>query len=208
MDVLGDTREEIATEKLAVVQAGCTVVLGQQEWEEEARANGAADVVVTGSSNLALAVAAAESFLGRAVDPHAAQDVALPGRLERRSEEPLEIWDGAHNLAGIGYLLPRLPDRRYVLLCSILADKRPELMLRALSVLGDTLVATESSSGRSLAAGDLAARAEPYFSHVEPIPDPVEARARALALAGPEGACVVTGSLYLLSELSGGGYNP
>ncbi len=208
MDVLGDTREEIATEKLAVVQAGCTVVLGQQEWEEEARANGAADVVVTGSSNLALAAAAAESFLGRPVDPHAAQDVALPGRLERRSEEPLEIWDGAHNLAGIGYLLPRLPDRRYVLLCSILADKRPELMLRALSVLGDTLVATESSSGRALAAGDLAARAEPYFSHVEPIPDPVEARARALALAGPAGACVVTGSLYLLSELSGGGYNP
>jgi dihydrofolate synthase/folylpolyglutamate synthase len=208
MDVLGDTREEIATEKLAVVQAGCTVVLGQQEWEEEARANGAADVVVTGSSNLALAAAAAESFLGRPVDPHAAQDVALPGRLERRSEEPLEIWDGAHNLAGIGYLLPRLPDRRYVLLCSILADKRPELMLRALSVLGDTLVATESSSGRALAAGDLAARAEPYFSHVEPIPDPIEARARALALAGPAGACVVTGSLYLLSELSGGGYNP
>jgi dihydrofolate synthase / folylpolyglutamate synthase len=208
MDVLGDTREEIATEKLAVVQAGCTVVLGQQEWEEEARANGAADVVVTGSSNLALAAAAAESFLGRPVDPHAAQDVALPGRLERRSEEPLEIWDGAHNLAGIGYLLPRLPDRRYVLLCSILADKRPELMLRALSVLGDTLVATESSSGRALAAGDLAARAEPYVSHVEPIPDPIEARARALALAGPAGACVVTGSLYLLSELSGGGYNP
>jgi dihydrofolate synthase/folylpolyglutamate synthase len=142
------------------------------------------------------------------VDPHAAEDVALPGRLERRSEEPLEIWDGAHNLAGIGYLLPRLPDRRYVLLCSILADKRPELMLRALSVLGDTLVATESSSGRALAAGDLAARAEPYFRHVEPISDPVEARARALALAGPEGACVVTGSLYLLSELSGRGDNP
>jgi dihydrofolate synthase/folylpolyglutamate synthase len=208
MDVLGDTREAIAAEKLAVVQTGCTVVLGDQEWEEPARANGAADVVVTGSSNLALAAAAAEAFLGRPVDPHAAEGVALPGRLERRSEEPLEIWDGAHNLAGIGYLLPRLPDRRYVLLCSILADKRPELMLRALSVLGDTLVATESSSGRALAAGDLAARAEPYFRHVEPIPDPARARARALALAGPEGACVVTGSLYLLSELSGRGDNP
>ena len=29
MDVLGDTREAIAAEKLAVVQAGCTVVLGR-----------------------------------------------------------------------------------------------------------------------------------------------------------------------------------
>jgi dihydrofolate synthase / folylpolyglutamate synthase len=208
MDVLGETREEIAAEKLAVVQPGCTVVLGQPEWEEAARANGAADVIVTGSSNLALAATAAEAFLGRPVDPHAADDVTLPGRLERRGERPLEIWDGAHNLAGVGYLLPRLPSRDYVVLCSILADKRPELMLEALSVLGDTLVATESTNARALPAGELAGRAERYFRHVEPIPDPIEARARALALAGPAGALVVTGSLYLLSQLSGRGYDP
>ena len=208
MDVLGDTREAIAAEKLAVIRPGITVVLGQPEWEELARANGAADVVVSGASNLALAAAAAEAFLGRDVDPHAADGVELPGRLERRGEEPLEIWDGAHNLAGIGYLLPRLPVRDYVVCCSILADKRPELMLEALSVLGGTLVATESSNSRSLQAGDLAARAEPYFDRVEPVPDPHEARKRALALAGPQGAVVVTGSLYLLSELSGSGNHP
>ena len=160
------------------------------------------------ASNLALAAAAAEAFLGRDVDPHAAQDVSLPGRLERRGDEPLEIWDGAHNLAGVGYLLPRLPEREYVICCSILADKRPELMLEALSVLGGTLVATESPNERSLEAGDLAARAEPYFSHVEPIADPHAARSRALALAGPSGAVVVTGSLYLLSELSGSSTHP
>ncbi len=207
MDVLGDTREAIAAEKLAVVQPGVVVVLGDPEWEETARANGAAAVVHAGGSNLALALAAAEAFLGRPVDPHAADDVALPGRLERRGEHPLEIWDGAHNLAGVGYLLPRLPDREYVLVCSILDDKRPELMLEALSVLGGTLVATESANARSLQAGDLASRAEPYFRHVEPFPDPQAARRRALALAGREGAVVVTGSLYLLAELSGHGYN-
>jgi dihydrofolate synthase / folylpolyglutamate synthase len=207
MDVLGDTREAIAAEKLAVVQPGAVVVLGDPEWEETARANGAAAVVHAGGSNLALAVAAAEAYLGHPVDPHAADDVTLPGRLERRSEHPLEIWDGAHNLAGVGYLLPRLPDREYVLVCSILGDKRPELMLEALSVLGGTLVATESANARSLQAGDLASRAEPYFRHVEPFPDPQAARRRALALAGREGAVVVTGSLYLLAELSGHGYN-
>jgi dihydrofolate synthase/folylpolyglutamate synthase len=207
MDVLGETREAIAAEKLAVVQPGAVVVLGDPEWEETARANGAAAVVHAGGSNLALAVAAAEAYLGRPADPHAADDVTLPGRLERRSEHPLEIWDGAHNLAGVGYLLPRLPDREYVLVCSILGDKRPELMLEALSVLGGTLVATESANARSLQAGDLASRAEPYFRHVEPFPDPQAARRRALALAGPEGAVVVTGSLYLLAELSGHGYN-
>jgi folylpolyglutamate synthase/dihydropteroate synthase len=153
-------------------------------------------------------VAGAEAFLGSEVDPHAAEDVRLPGRLERRSEEPLEIWDGAHNLAGIGYLLPRLPTREWVVVASILADKRPELMLEALSVLGPTLVATESKNSRSLEAGDLAARAEPYFSRVEPVPDPHAARRLALELAGAVGAVVVTGSLYLLSELSGSGGNP
>jgi dihydrofolate synthase/folylpolyglutamate synthase len=208
MDVLGETREAIAAEKLAVASAASVAVVGQPEWEELARESGAGRVVVAGSSNLALAVAAAEAFLGRDVDPHAAEGVSLPGRLERRGEEPLEIWDGAHNLAGVGYLLPRLPDREYVVCCSILEDKRPELMLEALSVLGETLVATESSNRRAIRAGDLAARAEPYFSRVESIADPREARSRAIALAGPSGAVVVTGSLYLLSELSGRGTHP
>ena len=207
-EVLGDTREAIAAEKLAVVTPGSIVVIAEEEWKPLAEENGAAEVIVTDRSNLALAVAAAECFLGRIVDPHAAEGVALPGRLERRSEHPLEIWDGAHNLAGIGYVLPRLPERRYVLVCSILRDKRPEFMLRALSVLGDTLVATHSSSARALAAEDLAARAEPYFEHVETVPDPVAARLRGLELAGPDGSVLVAGSLYLLADLSDAGYNP
>src|SRR6185312_15463969 len=47
-DVLGDTREAIAAEKLAVVQPGSTVVLGDAEWEALAYANGAHAVVLAG----------------------------------------------------------------------------------------------------------------------------------------------------------------
>jgi dihydrofolate synthase / folylpolyglutamate synthase len=206
MDVLGDTREAIAAEKLAVVQPGCTVVLSEPEWRELAEENGAAAVVVTAHSNLALAVAAAESFLGRPVDPHAADGISLPGRLERRGERPLEIWDGAHNLAGVGWLLPRLPSAPsggWTLVCSILRDKRAGMMLEALSVLGSTLVATESRNGRALPAAELAALASARFDHVEAETEPETARTRALELAGPDGAVLVTGSLYLLAELSG-----
>jgi dihydrofolate synthase/folylpolyglutamate synthase len=201
MDVLGNTREEIAAEKLAVVRPGSTVVLGEPEWVPLARSEGAAAVVVAARSNLALATAAAESFLGRTVDPHAAEGVGLPGRLEQHGDRPLELWDGAHNLAGLGWLLPRLPDRRWVILCSILADKRPEQMLRALSVLGDTLVATASSNGRALPAGELAALAEPLFATVVAEPDPAAALQRGRGIAGPDGALLVTGSLYLLADL-------
>ena len=204
MDVLGETREAIAAEKLAVVQPGCAVVLGEEEWRELALANGARHVVTTARSNLALATAAAEAFLGRPVDPHAADGVALPGRLELRSEQPLEIWDGAHNLAGVGWLLPRLPTlsegEDWTLVVSILRDKRPELMLQALSVLGDTLVATESSNARSLTAAELAELARPHFARVHAEPDPAAALAWARALGEP---VLVTGSLYLLGELDG-----
>lgn len=199
MDVLGDTREAIAAEKLAVVRPGAVVVLSEEEWKPLVPDN---VVVLTARSNLALAVAAAEAFLDRPVDPHAAEAIALPGRLEHRSEEPLEIWDGAHNLAGVGYLLPRLPDREFVVVVSILRDKRAEMMLEALSVLGDRLVATESRNGRSLPASELADLARPFFRQVDVEPEPRTARLRALETGE---AVVVTGSLYLLSELHGDG---
>ena len=196
-DVLGTTREAIATEKLAVVQPGGTVVLGEPEWEQLARENGAEMVVVAGRSNLALAMVAAEAFLGRPVEGHV--DVQLPGRLERRSDEPLEIWDGAHNLGGLGYVLPRLPSARYVVVASILADKDVDGMLAALSALGDRLVTTTSSSTRALSAADLAERARPYFRTIEAIEDPTEAVGHARSIGGP---ILVTGSLYLLADLA------
>ena len=196
-EVLGTTREAIAAEKLAVVQPGATVVITEPEWEELARENGAASVVITGVSNLAVALAAAQAFLGSPIDGHV--DVRLAGRLERVNEDPLEIWDGAHNLAGVGYVLARLPSARYTIVASILADKDVEGMLAAFSVLGDRFVATSSSSSRALSAADLAERAAPYFAEVEAVEDPVEALTRGRALGDP---LLVTGSLYLLADLA------
>jgi dihydrofolate synthase/folylpolyglutamate synthase len=200
--VLGTTREAIAAEKLAVLSPGAVAVLGEPEWEEPARAHGARSVVVAGFSSLALAIAAAETFLGRPVDPHAAEGVVVPGRLERVGEAPLEIWDGAHNLAGVGWLLARLPTARYVVVASILADKDADGMLAALAAVGDRLVATRSSNPRALPAEDLAQRGARFFGQVETIPNPAAARLRARELAGEEGAVLACGSLYLLSDLA------
>ena len=155
------------------------------------------------SSNLGLAVAAAEAFLGRPVDPAAAEDVPVPGRLERRAERPLEIWDGAHNLAGVGYLLPRLPVRPFTIVASILGDKDADAMLAALHAAGETFVATRSSQrARAARRGRSPSRRGAVFETVEAVPEPQAALARARELAGPDGAVLVTGSLYLLADLS------
>ena len=201
-DVLGGTREGIAAEKLAVVAPGSLVVLGEPEWEAAARAAGAAGVGVVAGSSGALAHAAVESLLGRAVNPAPLEEVVVPGRLERVGEAPLELWDGAHNVAGVGYLLTRVSRADWVLVVSILEDKDAAGMLAALSALGSRLVATASSSPRALPADALAALAQPFFPHVETVVEPLRALARGRELAGEEGAVLVTGSLYLLADLA------
>ena len=198
-EVLGTTREAIAAEKLAVVKQDATVVLGEPEWEALARENGARDVVIADASNAELARAAARAFLGRA--PRSVEDVRVPGRLEQRGDAPLEIWDGAHNLAGLRYALDRLPERRYVVVVSILADKDVEAMLAALAAVGDTAVATQSRNERSVPANELASSASRHFARVEAVSDPVAALAAARDLAGTDGAVLVIGSLYLLADL-------
>jgi dihydrofolate synthase / folylpolyglutamate synthase len=184
-DVLGETREEIAREKLAVVKPGALVVLGELEWsglvpENEVRFGGARET--------------AEAFLGRPIVHDV--EVSLPGRLEWRS--PNELWDGAHNPAGLDWQAARLPNRDWVVVASVLADKDVEPMLERLSRRGRTLIATRSSNPRSLDERELAERAEPYFDHVESAPTPLEALRHARTL----GPVLVTGSFYLLADLA------
>ena len=198
-DVLGSTREAIAAEKLAVVRPGCTVVLGEPEWELAARAAGAADVVVAEGGAEELARIAVEEFFGYVVDPAPLAGVTLPGRLERR---PGEIRDGAHNAEGVRWLGEHLPPGDYTVVASILADKDVDGMLAGLAALGERFVACRSSSPRALPASVLAERARPLFARVEERADPVEALALGHVLGEP---VLVTGSLYLLADLERAG---
>jgi dihydrofolate synthase/folylpolyglutamate synthase len=202
---LGETREQIAEEKLAVVQPGATVVVGEGEWEGAAYRHGAAKVVVAPDGNARVALEAVSAFVGHRVEP--IEEVRPHGRLELRGRRPLEIWDGAHNPAGLRYLLDRLDRCDHVAVVSILRDKEPERMLADLAAHAPRLVATTSSNRRALTAPELARAAldldpaGPRFAAVEAVDDPAEALARARVLAGVEGAVLVTGSLYLLADL-------
>ena len=194
---LGSTREAIAREKLAVVAPGASVVLGEEEWEPLAREAGAGSVTVVSPSELPRT--AVELLLGRAAFAGAVEP-RIPGRLEWRGER--ELWDGAHNPAGVVWLLEHLPSARWTVVCSILADKDVSSMLRSLAAVSKTLIATKSSNPRALSAADLAARAQGLFGTIEAIEDPVLALARARDLAAPDGYILATGSLYFLADLA------
>jgi dihydrofolate synthase/folylpolyglutamate synthase len=189
-EVLGETREEIAAEKLAVAGPDAVVVLPDEEFADLVPGR---DVRIGGASEAACA------FLGR--EDVELADASLPGRFEVRGRE---IWDGAHTPEAAEWLLARLPHPGdYVVVASILRDKNVDGVLAGLARAGSTLVATESPNERALPAVELAALAAPYFAHVEAIADPHAAHACALDLAGPAGGVLVTGSLYLLAELHG-----
>ena len=189
-DVLGETRAEIAREKLAVANPEAVVVLGEREWAPLVPDN---EVVVGGAHE------AASAFLGRPVDREV--DVSLPGRLEWRG--PNEVWDGAHNPMALEWQAQRLPRRNWHIVASVMADKDVDAMLVRMACLGQTLIATRASNPRALDEKELARRAEPYFDRVESEADPVLALRRAREL----GPVLATGSLYLLADLSQAEYN-
>jgi dihydrofolate synthase/folylpolyglutamate synthase len=183
-DVLGDTLEQIAGEKLAVAHAARVVVLPDNTF---------AHLVPRGGIRYGGAREAVEAYLGRRVD--AEVDVRLPGRFERRNGL---VLDGAHTPEAAEWLLSKLPQGEYVLCVSILRDKDVDAILERLARAGSTLVATRSSNERALDEKELGRYAEPYFQRVETVSDPRQALDRARAL-GPR--VLVTGSLYLLADL-------
>jgi dihydrofolate synthase/folylpolyglutamate synthase len=184
-DVLGDSPEAIAREKLAVAKEGSIVVLPDETYAPLVHGN---EIRYGGART------AAEAFVGHEITREVT--VALPGRLEDRGAE---IRDGAHNPDGVRFLVERLPAYDFTLVVSILADKDAGKMLESLRQAGSRLVATASSSARSLPAAELARLARPHFDYVEAVEPPVSAVERAHELGEP---VLVTGSLYLLGDLA------
>ena len=185
-DVLGATREAIAREKLAVVRPGATVVLGEPEW---------ALLVPEGARVVAGRRRARPRRRSSGGASTARSRSSCPAGFEVHGDE---VWDGAHNPAGVDWLVERLPRRDYVVVASILADKDARAMLERLAEVGRTFVAMQSSNPRALTPEELAALAEPLFERVRTGSD----LGVALEEARREGPVLVTGSLYLLQDLA------
>jgi dihydrofolate synthase / folylpolyglutamate synthase len=216
---LGPTVADIAREKLAVVRPDATLVLGKVTGEvAELAAETGARIVRPNPkrdspslglpgyqrTNFAVACAAAREQLGL-LDPVVVERVGaritVPGRLQVVAERPLTILDGAHNPSGVQALADALPERPFVGVVSILDDKDAAGMLRALLPRCERFVCTAAPNPRALSPATLASLVEQLGASAEIVPAPRAAVARAQELAGPEGAVIATGSIYLIAEL-------
>jgi dihydrofolate synthase / folylpolyglutamate synthase len=160
-------------------------------------------------TNLALAVAASEALLGERLDStalrEASADAKLPGRMEKLAVRPLILVDGAHNPDGMVVLADSLaeefPTTRWHLVIGVMADKDLEGMMEPLASAISGVVATSVGSERSLSPTDLADRIEASLG-IEALTasSTAEALDMARAEAGPDGAVLVAGSLYLVGE--------
>ncbi|HEY8625490.1 MAG TPA: folylpolyglutamate synthase/dihydrofolate synthase family protein [Solirubrobacteraceae bacterium] len=227
---LGPTIADIAAEKLAVVRAGATLVLGagldpaalavarEVAWENGAEivhadADPGVPVGALGTfqrRNFALARSAAEALVGPLDEDAvraAAAEVRVPGRLQIVDEKPLTLFDGAHNPAGMAALAESLPELkrghdRLVAVIAILDDKDAAGMLSRLLVHCDEVVFTSSKNPRSLPPPTLQSLAGQLDGPASSlVRDPRAAVRRARELAGPGGVVVATGSLYLVADL-------
>jgi dihydrofolate synthase/folylpolyglutamate synthase len=160
-------------------------------------------------TNFAVAVAASREFLGsldsRAVRA-AAAGLVLPGRLERVDDNPLVLLDGAHNPDAACAIRPSLErlvaGRELTAVISVLDDKDAAGILRELLPLCRQVVFTRSSHPRALPPATLASLCGQLAGPpAEIVLEPGAAVDRARELAGRGGAVLVTGSLYLLSDL-------
>jgi dihydrofolate synthase / folylpolyglutamate synthase len=182
---LGDTEEEIAGEKLAVLRNHSMLVVGEvapevQELAERTAEERSARVVEVGEHdpdvelaipgayarrNFAVAIAAATAVLG-SLDParvHAvAMGLELPGRMQMLDGEKPLVLDAAHNPPGAAALAEALPEAvagAPVVAClALLGDKDAAGVIRELAPVIDTVVCCELPAEQLAHAGRPAAR--------------------------------------------------
>jgi dihydrofolate synthase/folylpolyglutamate synthase len=162
------------------------------------------------ADNAAIALAAAEAFLGRPLDEEIVAEVfgtvRSPGRLEVVGHQPLVLLDGAHNVAGAHALTAALreefPVGARTLVVGLLREKDPAEMLEALDVTACAhVVCCRPPSPRALdpaVVADAAVQAGVEPARVSVVDDVAGAVGEAVHLAGPAGQVVVSGSLYVV----------
>ncbi len=209
MEYLGDTLRQIAAEKAGVIHRGAIVLTSNDDplvlgvIRKRAAKFGQPVIQVTEEHdtplsgpfqrrNAALAVRTARELgISEAAIAEGVRNTRWRGRLEQLTYGGKQLWiDGGHNLHAVTQTAPYFDEhvpRPRLLVFGMMSDKDVQPVIDRLFPLFDRVISTEPYPPRSVKADT--------FAGATPIPDPNDAfRA---ALASPERAIVITGSLYL-----------
>ncbi|WP_048600490.1 bifunctional folylpolyglutamate synthase/dihydrofolate synthase [Rubeoparvulum massiliense] len=140
------------------------------------------------------------------------------GRFEVMKRDPLIILDGAHNEPGArslaktiqeveveleGAVKIPLKDKRLTIIYSAIEGKEIDAVLQDLAPMADQLICTSFSDRRAHSAEELGQHAAKYLSpeRIQVFADWHEAWKATLPTLSKEDVCIVTGSLYFISEV-------
>lgn len=168
------------------------------------------------AENAALAIKAIEElnlFINGEIIRKGLKKAYIPGRMEKVSEDPLTILDGAHNgdkACALATTLRQLfPDKKIVFIIAIKKDKDAEAILSKLLPITEVVIFTQlrinSDLSRSLSylPRELMALAKKISPQTNVITkkDLKEAVSKGRKFAGKKDLIVITGSLYLIGKI-------
>jgi dihydrofolate synthase/folylpolyglutamate synthase len=161
--------------------------------------------------NLAVAVAAAESWMEKGLDVDRLRDgmaaVSVPGRMELVDYDSIPILlDGAHNPEACSVLAKSLSEEfgesKWVAVLGVMGDKDLEPMIGGLAPYLEAVVASRADSSRAMKPAEISRRIRAVCDlPVVECDDPSQAVGMASRMAGANGRVLVTGSLYLVGEV-------
>lgn len=128
------------------------------------------------------------------------------GRIEKISENPLILIDGAHNVDGIMALadtIEKLPARYTLGLIGILRDKEVEEMLDIINGQIDEWIVTEPNNPRAMSKEELAKKLIKYNKPIHIAKSVEEAVNKAVSKAEitPSSQVIAFGSLYMIGDV-------
>lgn len=129
-----------------------------------------------------------------------------PGRLERLARHPDIYLDGAHNPSAARELREfwdeEFANRDIYLVYGAMRDKAVDEIAGILFPRTKAVFLTQPRQPRAISANLLAEMTHGLAPDIYVVRDPTEALERAIQMAGPNDAVFVSGSLYLVGELT------
>lgn len=228
---LGNTLQEIAREKAALIVPHRDLVMAPQEpeakreilkvarrrkshvwpplYKKEAKIRLLGDFQELNAALAMRAVSLLRERYGFPIKEEAlikgARSHHWPGRMELIKGKPSILLDGAHNPKSIEALCRNVsrifPKKRKILIFGTSRDKRFDRMVPYLSKTFDVCILTQAKTSRAKEVNLLLVEAKDAFKTLIPEVSAANALARAKKLAEPNDVIVVTGSFYLIGEI-------